>query len=85
MDFLTKNQTEINKFNTEVKNLTDFEKKDNPYNEFVPAKYGRSQQDIAESSVNKAIYENKLIGYALKNSKAFNLDSCRPYGASHDG
>ena len=74
MDFLSLNQKKITEINTEVEQLTNFQREDNPYNELVPQQYGKKQNALAEQTVNRAIHDNQIIGYALQNSSQFNLD-----------
>ncbi len=74
MDYLKFEEKNMTRINEQTHELTDFEKNENPYYSFKPQKYEDNQKDAAAESVKRAEYENKLIGYALKNSAEFNLD-----------
>ncbi len=74
MDYLKFEEKNMTRINEHTRELTDFEKNENPYYSFKPQKYEDNQKDAAAESVKRAEYENKLIGYALKNSAEFNLD-----------
>ena len=73
MDLFKTKKVEMAQINEELRQLTDFERADNAY-EFVPQQYTNRQKNLADQSVQKAIHDNELIGYALQNSKLFKLD-----------